>query len=155
MAKPQTKAIGEQKPRRLTEKQERYCREYVKSGNQREAYRASYNAKKMSPEAIDTESWKLMQDPRIAQRISGLQEQITDKVVLSREWIIQTLIDNAKDAREQGDFGPSNKALELLGKTDEMGLFIDKSQNLNVNVDLGDILRQRMSAAKTIDAAGS
>ena len=36
-----------------------------------------------------------------------------------------------------------NKALELLGKTDEIRLFVDRTENTNVNVDLGELLRAR------------
>ena len=56
--------------------------------------------------------------------------------MLSREWVLEQLVDNASKAKAAGDFGPSNQALNLLGK--ELGMFVDKTENVNLNHDVSD-----------------
>ena len=45
---------------KLTQKQEKYVQELIKGKSQREAYKASYNAKKMSDNSIDREASLLL-----------------------------------------------------------------------------------------------
>jgi hypothetical protein len=58
--------------------------------------------------------------------------------MLSREWVLERLVDNAKAAREAGDFGPSNQALNLLGK--ELGMFVERTENVNIEHVVSDDL---------------
>lgn len=66
-------------------------------------------------------------------RVEELQSRAASNVVISREWVIEQLVENAKLAKEQGDFAPANKAVELLGK--ELGMFVDRTENVNLNYD--------------------
>lgn len=81
-------------------------------------------------------STRLMKNDEISRRLEELQERAVSNVLLSREWVLEQLVDNASKAKAAGDFGPSNQALNLLGK--ELGMFVDKTENVNINHDVSD-----------------
>ena len=61
---------------------------------------------------------------------------MVEGVILTREWVIERLIENANRAMELKDGSVANgsvanRALELLGK--ELGMFVEHSENRNVN----------------------
>lgn len=129
----------------LTPKQERFCQEYVKSGNPLVAYRASYSAEKMKDEPSRVEGQRLLANPTVALRINQLKAQVAEKTVekvaLTKEWVIDQLIENVliaksaepvldQDGNPIGEYKTNipaaNKALELLGK--EISMFIDRKE---------------------------
>lgn len=59
-------------------------------------------------------------------------------IVLTREWVIEQLIDNVKLAKAVDTFNlnAANKALELLGR--EVGMFVERREAMNVNYVLRD-----------------
>lgn len=62
----------------------------------------------------------------IQARVAELTHRAEANVVVTREWVLEQLIDNARLAKAAGDFGPANKAVELLGK--EIGMFIERKE---------------------------
>lgn len=72
----------------LTPKQEKFCIEYLKSGNASEAYRLSYNAKKMSEQVINNEAKKLVDNHKIAVRLEELRKPVIQKTQLTLERVI-------------------------------------------------------------------
>lgn len=81
-------------------------------------------------------STRLTKNDEIAARVAELKERSASNVMLTREWVLEQLIENATKAKEAGDFSPSNQALSLLGK--EIGMFVDRSENVNINHDVSD-----------------
>jgi hypothetical protein len=63
-------------------------------------------------------------------------EKATEALAIDKQWVMARLIDNATQAASLEDFGPSNKALELLGK--ELGMFIERTENVHVVHDVTD-----------------
>lgn len=53
-------------------------------------------------------------------------EMATERLSITKETILRELWDNAQKAKDAGQIGPSNRALELLGK--ELGMFIDRKE---------------------------
>ncbi|SRR6266536_599326 len=49
-----------------------------------------------------------------------------EELALTKEWVLAELKQNAAAAAKLKQYGPSNRALELLGK--ELGMFIDRSK---------------------------
>ena len=79
---------------RLTAKQEKFIRELIKGKSQREAYKAAYNAKKMSDAAIDVAACKLLKVAKVALR----HEQLRAKVVAkAEEQAIMSAVEVLKD----------------------------------------------------------
>lgn len=145
----------------LSVKQEKFCLEYAKSGNQRQAYLlAGYNIK--SDEAADAAASRLLKNVKVKERLAELAEEIKNASIADVVEMQQTL---TKIIRQQmteevivvesvGDFmsearkmdkEPSIKdiinAINTLGKM--QGVFIDKVQqevdmDLNITVDYGE-----------------
>ena len=145
----------------LSVKQEKFCLEYAKSGNQRQAYLlAGYNIK--SDEAADAAASRLLKNVKVKERLAELYEeaknasiadivemqqtltkiirkQLTEEVI-----VVESVGDYMSEARKM-DKDPSIKdiinAINTLGKI--QGAFIDKVQqevdmDLNIVVDYGD-----------------
>jgi hypothetical protein len=81
-------------------------------------------------------STRLTKNDEISARVAELKERAAASVSISREWVIEQLVDNAAKAKLAGDIGPSNQALQLIGK--ELGMFVDRSENVNINHDVSD-----------------
>lgn len=104
---------------------ERFAQELAKGKSQSEAYaNAGY-------EPSEPNASRLTRNDKVQERVAELQSRAVENVLLSREWVLEQLVDNASKAKAAGDFGPSNQALNLLGK--ELGMFVDRSENVNVN----------------------
>ena len=71
----------------LTPKQERFCQEYIKTGNATESYRASYNCSQMKPETVNKTAYDLLNNPKITTRIKKLSEEIKNKSIADAEEI--------------------------------------------------------------------
>ena len=129
----------------LTPKQEAFCLAYIETGNASEAYRRAYSAGKMKPETVNRKAFDLMQDGKITARLADLKEEIaskvTKKVAISKQWVLEQLIENASIAKAaepvlDGEGNPTgeyktniaaaNRAIELIGK--ELGMFVDRKE---------------------------
>lgn len=76
----------------LTPKQEKFA-QCVSSGmTQADAYRKSFNVKTTTkPETVISNSSQLMANTHIAQRVSDLREQLSNKALWTREESVQAL----------------------------------------------------------------
>ncbi len=131
---------------KLTPKQEAFVREYLKTGNANEAYRRAYDAENMSPEAINVEAQRLLKHPTISLRLRTLEAKAAQRAVLDKTWVIERLMRNAKIAlgeetvrlklrvkdqveeveMSMRDAAAANKALELLGKSADLRLWVEQ-----------------------------
>jgi phage terminase small subunit len=114
----------------LTPKQEAFVHAYLETSNATEAYRRAYDAKKMSENALNVEAHRVLNHPKVTLRLRVLQERTAAKVTLTRSWVLEQLMDNVTKAKQADDYNASNKALELLGKTDEIGGMFIERQNV-------------------------
>lgn len=128
--------------KKLTARQEKFCLNIVSGMTQADAYRNSYKVQPDTKnETIQANASRLMADSMVKARVAELRQPIIEKVQLTREWVIEQLIENVvmgkatdpvigKDGEHTGDLKQNlpaaNKALELLGK--ELGMFVDKSK---------------------------
>ncbi len=82
----------------------------------------------MGEATINVKACELLKNGKVAVRLQVLQERVAAKAVLTRQWVLEQLMDNVTKAKGKDDYTASNKALELLGKTDEIGgMFIERS----------------------------
>jgi hypothetical protein len=95
---------------------------------------------------------KVAIDQRIVEKtVEKVAERLSDKIVGTREWVIDRLVENANRAMQAtqakdangapvGEFkydgNVANRALELLGK--EVGMFIERTENRNVIYGISD-----------------
>jgi phage terminase small subunit len=95
-----------------------------------EAYRqAGYE---VNEGAAKANASRLLTNANVQSRVSELKQRAAASVSLTKEWVLERLIANVKAGQENDDLSPANKALELLGK--ELGMFVDRSENVNQNV---------------------
>ena len=111
----------------LSEKQKQFGREYVIDRNTAAAYvRAGY-AKKCAQSAGS----RLLRDPRMQAFLVELGIEIAERAGITTDLVVKNLIQDRKDARAAGQYGPAVRADELLGKT--FGMFTDVSKNVVVD----------------------
>lgn len=111
---------------------ERFAQELAKGKSQSEAYQlAGY-------EPSEPNASRLTRNDKVQARVAELQERAAANVMLTREWVLEQLVDNAAKAKAAGDFGPSNQALNLLGK--ELGMFVERTENVNIEHVVSDDL---------------
>lgn len=139
----------------LSVRQEKFCLEYAKSGNQRQAYLlAGYNVK--SDETADANASRLLRNAKVQARLAELYEeaknasiadivemqqtltriirqQMTEEVI-----VVESIGDFMSEARKM-DKNPSIKdiinAINTLGKM--QGAFVD---NVNLNGNVGVVI---------------
>ena len=80
----------------LTQKQEEFVKNIIDGKSQAEAYRNSYNAKNMSDNAIYREASLLMSNPKIAQRIQELRDQMAKPTIMTAQERLELLTRMAK-----------------------------------------------------------
>ena len=111
---------------------ERFAQELAKGKSQSEAYQdAGY-------EPSEPNASRLTRNDKVKSRVAELQERAAASVCVSREWVLEQLVENARLAKQAGDISPSNQALNLIGK--ELGMFIERTENVNIeHVVSGDL----------------
>ena len=106
----------------LTAKQEEFAKAIVEGMNQADAYRSTYSCKNMSDNAIYREASLLVANPKVAQRINELRDELAKPSIKTAqermEWLTQ-LIDNAEENTNE-----KLKAVDILNKMD--GLYVQK-----------------------------
>ena len=116
----------------LTPKQERFVQELLKGSSASDAYRSAYNAKGMKASAIHCEASKLKGSPKVSQRYKTLlrrkEEYALNSSLSLRQLVLEKLREEAlnKENTSQSRI----RALELLGKTSDVGLFIERIETI-------------------------
>lgn len=106
----------------LTIKQEAFCQAYIETGNASEAYRKAYAADKMKPEAIHVQASKLLDNPKIALRVSELQGEIKERHNVTVDSLILEL-EEARRAALTAETPQSSAAVAAtMGKAKLVGL---------------------------------
>jgi len=119
---------------------ERFAQELAAGKSASEAYAAA------GFRPNDGNCIRLKGNERVQARVAELQSRATEGVMLTRQWVLERLVENANramqaeavttsDGAETGEYryegSVANRALELLGK--ELGMFVDRTENMNVN----------------------
>lgn len=106
----------------LTIKQEAFCQAYIETGNASEAYRTAYAADKMKPEAIHVNASKLLDNAKVALRVSELQGEIKQRHNVTVDSLIAEL-EEARQAALGAETPQSSAAVAAtLGKAKLTGL---------------------------------
>lgn len=86
---------------KLTPKQERFVQNVFKGMSQREAYKDSYNVKRMSDKTIDEEACKLFNSPKISTRYQELVDKLEKKTIMTAEermeWLSKVITGDVKE----------------------------------------------------------
>ncbi len=113
---------------KLTPKQEMFIQELLKGNTASESYRKSYNAKGMKASAIHCEASKLKSSTKVSQRYKTLlkrkEEYSINSAISLRQLVLEQLRKEALDTNNNSN--SRIRALELLGKSSDVGLFIER-----------------------------
>ena len=104
------------KKKKLTPKQEKFCQEFIKTGNQSDAYRAAYNSKNMLPATINNKAYQLINQDDIRARVVQLQERVAKKFEVTVESLTRELEEDRQLARELGQPGAAISALNVKAR---------------------------------------
>jgi len=108
----------------LSVKQERFIKEYVRSGNGADAARkAGYK-----PKASKEIAYENLTKPHVIAAVKQEQARIALNVTPDR--VRRRLDEISHEAQADGQYGPAVRAEELLGKS--IGMWIDQSLNVTV-----------------------
>lgn len=134
---------------------ERFAQEIAKGTEAGEAYKIAGfkpnpgNARRLKLDEAVKKRVEAILIERSKIHEKGLERAI-ERVALTKEWVIERLVENAnramqaeavkREGQEIGEYryegSVANRALELLGK--ELGMFVDRSENVNINHDVSD-----------------
>jgi len=111
---------------KLTEKQEKFCKAYIETGNSAEAYRSAYNTANMKLESVHREAKRLMDNPKVATRVAKLQKMHQKR----HEVTVDSLTKELEEARDLAKETKSPAAMvsATMGKGKLHGLVIDRSK---------------------------
>jgi hypothetical protein len=113
---------------KLTGKQSAYVQAILKGANQSDAYRAAYNAENMSSQAIWTEAGRLFRHPEVSRRITAGQAAQERQAVHSGAALRLHIERGLFDLTTEADTDQAKlRAYELLGKSEKVGFFLDRS----------------------------
>ena len=100
----------------LTTKQEKFCKQFIETGNASEAYRQSYECKKMKGPTINRNAVALLDNNKIATRVGELQLQLQKKFEVSVSSITKELDEDRQLARALGQPGAAISALNVKAR---------------------------------------
>jgi hypothetical protein len=135
--------------KRLTVKQEDFSRLVGLEGKTHiEAYRTVY-PNKCKDTVAAANAYKLTIHPLISAQIEKYRKQREEERMINvgaiRELLFKTLIDKVKEAKTESN---QLRAVELLGKTEDIGLFKERIETTTVKTvdDLEKELREKLHA---------
>ena len=127
---------------KLTQKQERFCQEYLLDLNATQAaIRAGYSKK-----TARSQGQRLLTNVDIAARIQELQAKWQERTEITQDWVLETLKANVdrsmqavpvtdREGNPTGEFkyegSVANKGLELIGK--HIGMFKERHEHSGPN----------------------
>lgn len=148
------------KAEQMTLRHQTFCYEYIKTGNACESYRIAYDKPIDADRRImQAAGAQLKNKPHIKEMIAALREEADAKAAndlgLTREWVLERLMNNAETGaknilNKEGINVPislqaSNQALNLLGKVDTIGLFVDQSK-ITIETEFADMTDEELES---------
>lgn len=98
----------------LTSKQEHFCQCIADGMTQADAYRAAYDASKMSAGALHVEASKLLDNPKLSLRVQELKAKLASKALWTREMSVKGLVSAYKVAQSANNSSGMTGAIKEL-----------------------------------------
>jgi phage terminase small subunit len=108
----------------LTIKQEKFCQEYVKTGNASESYRRAYSAQNMKAEVIHVKACELLKSGNVSVRVVELRAKSSKRNEITVDSLTEMLIEDREDAKASDQHSVAVAAVRELGRLH--GLIIDR-----------------------------
>ena len=110
----------------MSPKQEKFCMEYIATGDSLTAYKAAGYAPGKNHSDTRRRASTLLKQPKIEQRINDLREVALDRMAWSADHVLQRLDDVYQHALSNGDYTNANRSIENVAK--HLGMFVDRSE---------------------------
>tara|TARA_R110002012_G_scaffold277962_1_gene465497 strand:+ start:88 stop:492 length:405 start_codon:yes stop_codon:yes gene_type:complete len=101
---------------KLTTKQEKFCKTFIETGNASEAYRQSYDCKKMKGPTINRNAVALLDNTKITTRVGELQLDLQKKFEVTVQSLSKELDEDRQLARSLGQPGAAISALNVKAR---------------------------------------
>jgi hypothetical protein len=135
----------------LTAKQEAFAQGVANGLTLADAYRQSYNAENMKEASIYTEASLLMDNPKIAQRVGGIQQAREDKTLHDSARLRRLVLERLhQEATEAESDSARIRALELLGKS--IAMFTDRVEQEEGVRSSTDLEQELIARLKSLSA---
>jgi phage terminase small subunit len=116
----------------LTPMQEKFCLEYMRTGDPEEAYKkAGYKSRHLKP-AVK----RMLVHPLIQLRLEEIREQALKDIKVNAEKVIDKILEVYDSAMSESDYTNANRAMESIGK--HLGMFVDRSEQQVTQLTKGD-----------------
>jgi len=116
----------------LTPRQEKFCLEYMKTGDPEHAFKvAGYKSKRLRAAAN-----RLFEKPLIQIRLNEIREQALKDIKVNAEKVIDRILEVYDAAMQESDYTNANRAMESVGK--HLGMFVDRSEQKVTQLTKGD-----------------
>tara|TARA_R100001369_G_scaffold25630_1_gene46623 strand:+ start:5070 stop:5771 length:702 start_codon:yes stop_codon:yes gene_type:complete len=120
----------------MAPKQEKFCMEYIATGDSLIAYKSAGYAPGKSHSDTRRRASTLLKKPKIEQRINDLREVAIDRMAWSADHVLQRLDEVYQHALQNGDYTNANRSVENVAK--HLGMFVDRSEQKIKMGALGD-----------------
>ena len=128
---------------KLTGKQSAFVRAILKGENQSDAYKAAYNAKNMSDQAIWTEAGRLFRHPEVSRRITAGRAAQERQAVHTGASLRLHVEKELFELSTKADTDAAKiRSLELLGKLDKVGAFTERTADVTETLTEEEVLQQ-------------
>ena len=123
----------------LTAKQELFVTKIIEGMSQADAYRAAYNTDNMSDNAIYCEASKLVDNPKIAQRLQEMREKLASPSIMTAnerlEWLTALILSAEESTTDK------LRAADIMNKM--QGQYVQKIEaevqtETTINIELVD-----------------
>ena len=136
---------------KLSEQQEKFCRNVVEGMNQADAYRAA-GYKSGSDEADWSNSSRLIRNDKVVARIAQLRGNASQRAEVTLQWLIEQAQDVLKAAKDDDSHAAAISAIKELGVL--TGERVEKRQNENINRNADDLTEAELARIATGGSAG-
>jgi phage terminase small subunit len=128
---------------KLSEQQEKFCRNIVEGMNQGDAYReAGYKC--ASDEAAWANASRLISNDKVAIKIAELRGNASERAEVTLQWLIEQAQDVLEAAMTDSSHAAAISAIKELGVL--TGERVEKRQNENTNRDASEYSRAELLA---------
>ena len=133
----------------LSPRQEKFAREYVKTGvGALAARKAGYSSKSGADKVTASQ---LLTNHNVSEAVQKLRQRLAEKLDISREKLINDTAHIAEQAHIEGEYASALKATELILKA--QGYLIERSMNVSVDVTQSHLDALQKYTDARIDAA--
>ena len=130
-------------PDKLTGKQALFVQGILKGLSQSDAYRAAYNCTNMADNSIWREASVLFSNPKVSGRIKAGQRRQEEAAVHTGLSLRQHVERELYALSTKADTDQAQlRALELLGKTEKCGIFVERTADVTETLTEEEVLQQ-------------